>query len=97
MPTYLILGKYTDQGIKTVMETTKRRELFKETAEKCGVRIKQILWLMGEYDVMDLVEADDDKSIAALLLKAGSWGFVRTTTCRTFTQDEMESIFQKMG
>ena len=33
MPTYLILGKYTDQGIKTVMETTKRRELFKETAE----------------------------------------------------------------
>ena len=52
---------------------------------------------MGEYDVMDLVEADDDKSIAALLLKAGSWGFVRTTTCRTFTQDEMESIFQKMG
>ena len=33
MPTYLILGKYTDQGIKTVMEITNRRELFKETAE----------------------------------------------------------------
>ena len=97
MPTYLILGKYTDQGIKTIMETTKRRELFKETAEQCGVRVKQIMWLMGEYDVMDLLEADDDKSIAALLLKAGSWGFVRTTTLRAFTQEDMQSIFAKMG
>ena len=42
-------------------------------------------------------EVDYPYEIAALLLKAGSWRFVRTTTCRAFSQNDMESIFQKMG
>jgi len=96
MPTYLLLGKYTDQGIKTIKETTERGERFKEIAKDFGVKVREILWLMGEYDVMNIVEAEDDQSVAALLYKAGSWGYVRTTTLRAFTYEEMNSIFAKM-
>ena len=96
MPTFLMLGKYTDKGIKTVKETTARGERFKELAKDYGVEVRAIMWLMGEYDVMSIVEAEDDQSVAALLYKAGSWGYVRTTTLRAFTHEEMNSIFAKM-
>ncbi|PIQ95876.1 MAG: GYD family protein [Nitrospinae bacterium CG11_big_fil_rev_8_21_14_0_20_56_8] len=96
MSTYLIMGKFTEQGIKNVKETTKRAERFKEIAQECGVTVTNIMWLMGEYDVINIVEAKDDASLAALLLRVGAWGNVKTTTYRAFSREEMNGILNKM-
>ena len=43
MNTYLVMGKFTDQGIKNVKETTKRANRFKEIAKECGVKVKETM------------------------------------------------------
>ena len=96
MAIFLIMGKFTSQGIKNLKQTTSRAERFSEIAAKFGVTVREIFWLMGEYDVINIVEADDEKSVSALLFELGTWGNVTTTTLRAYTKEEMEEIFNKM-
>ena len=96
MPSYLIMGKFTDQGIKNVRETITRGERFKEMAKGCGVEVKQLMWLMGDHDVFCIGEAKDDAAVCTLLLKSGSKGFVKTSSHRAFTKEEMSKIVSNM-
>ncbi|SVD57405.1 uncharacterized protein METZ01_LOCUS410259 [marine metagenome] len=97
MAKYHILGKFTDQGIKNVKETVKRSERFEEMAKGKGVEITEIMWLLGEHDVFCIAEAENDQTVTALLLQAGSLGFLTTSTSRAFTRDEMEDIVKQMN
>jgi uncharacterized protein with GYD domain len=47
MPTYIVLGQFTDQGIRNVKETTKRAEAFKAMAKKAGATVKEVYWTLG--------------------------------------------------
>lgn len=97
MVNYLIMGKFTDLGIKNVKETIARSERFKEMAKECGVTIREIMWLTGEYDVFSIAEADDEKKIVTLLLKAGSRGYVTTNSYRAFAKDEVTEMVKSLG
>jgi uncharacterized protein with GYD domain len=59
MATFVILYKYTEQGIKNIKEAPKRVEAAKKTAAKAGLIVKETLWLQGEYDFMSIVEGDE--------------------------------------
>ncbi|MCH8857951.1 MAG: GYD domain-containing protein [Proteobacteria bacterium] len=96
MVNYLIMGKFTDLGIKNVKETIARSERFKEIAKECGVTIKEIMWLTGDYDVFSIAEAEDEKQIATLLLKAGSRGYVKTNSYRAFNKDEVTEMVKNL-
>ena len=96
MASYLMLVSFTDQGIRNVEETIKRGERFKEMAKECGVEIKELMWLLGDHDVFCIADAENDHAITTLLLKAGSKGFIKTSTCRAFSKDEMGAILQKL-
>ncbi|KMP10638.1 GYD family protein [Candidatus Nitromaritima sp. SCGC AAA799-A02] len=96
MPTFLIMGKFTQQGIRNIKKTTERADRFKEIAAEHGVQVKEIYWIMGEYDVMNIVEADDEKLVSALMLELGAWGNVTTTTFRAYDKSEMDDIIAKM-
>jgi len=52
MATYILISKFTDQGVRNIKETTKRAEAFRETARKLGATIKEIYWTLGKYDLM---------------------------------------------
>jgi uncharacterized protein with GYD domain len=41
MATYICLGNFTDQGIRTIKETTKRAGMIKELAQTAGVTVKE--------------------------------------------------------
>ena len=97
MPTYLIMGKYTRQGIHNVKQTIGRVDQFREIADKFGVKVKDIYWLLGEYDVVNIVESDDESSISALMLELGAWGNVSTTTMRAYSKEDMDIIISKMN
>jgi uncharacterized protein with GYD domain len=96
MPTYLMLGQFTDQGIRNVKESPKRAEALKEMAKKGGVTVKEIYWTQGAYDVAAVVDAPDDASVTALFLSVGALGNVRTQTLRAYTSEEMGRILGKM-
>lgn len=96
MALYVILGNYTDQGIRNVKKTTKRAEAFRALAKKMGARVKDIYWTMGRYDVVTVIDAPDDATATRLLLAAGSLGNVRTETLRAYTETEVGKIVKGM-
>jgi uncharacterized protein with GYD domain len=95
MATYLALLQYTDQGIHDVKDTIKRAAAAKEAAAKMGVKLNELFWMLGHYDLAILAEAPDDETMTALMLKLGSLGNVKSQTLRAFRSNEMEAILKK--
>lgn len=97
MATYIALSNFTDQGIRTVKDTTKRADAVKEAASKYGAKMTQIYWTQGKYDVVAIIEAPDDTSATAFALAIGMAGNIRTQTLRAFTKEDMNGILAKLG
>src|SRR6266446_3196249 len=72
MVTYVVLAKFTDQGIRNAKESPKRAEAFKELAKTFGVTVKDIFWTQGRYDTVTIVEAPDESSAMSLSLSLGA-------------------------
>ena len=96
MVTYVVLTKFTDQGIRNAKDSPKRAEAFKEMAETFGTTVKELFWTQGQYDVVTVVEAPDEMSATALNLSIGALGNVRTESLRAFSAAEMMTIVNKM-
>ncbi len=96
MLNYVVLASFTDQGIKSIKDTTKRAEQAKEVASKFGVGMNQIYWTQGQYDIVSFCEAKDEASIAAFGLALAGQGNIRFETLRAFTRDEMNGILSKL-
>jgi uncharacterized protein with GYD domain len=96
MPTYLTIGKYTAQGLNNIKDAPKRAKAFKEAAEKAGVKIKELAWLVGDYDVMVLAEAPDEQTVIALGLGVSKQGNVVGTRMRVVDADEFEKILKRV-
>lgn len=96
MAHYVLLVDFTDQGAKAAKDTVKRAEAFRQMAEKSGVKVHQLLWTLGQHDVVAVAEAPDDNTATALSLSIASLGNVRTQTMRAFDAEEMKKILAKM-
>jgi uncharacterized protein with GYD domain len=96
MATYIVLNTFTEQGIRTIRETTNRADAVREMARKFGVTVKDIYWTLGEYDVVAIFEAADEASITAFSLAIGQAGNVRTQMLRAFNKDEMKGVIAKL-
>jgi uncharacterized protein with GYD domain len=97
MATYIMLVNFTEQGIRSVKDSPKRAEAFKEVAKRLGVTVKDIYWTLGQYDIVTTVEGPDDLSVTALGLSLGAMGNVHTQTLRAFGAAEMAKILDKMA
>jgi uncharacterized protein with GYD domain len=96
MVAYVILAKFTEQGIRNAKDSPKRADAFKEMAKTFGVTVKEILWTQGRYDIVTIVEAPDEASAMSLNLSLAALGNIRTETLRAFSPAEMTKIIGKM-
>src|SRR5438552_82468 len=96
MAMYISLLQFTEQGIRSVKDTTKRAATATAEAERMGLKVRDSFWTLGPYDVVLLLEAPDDQSVTAFTLKLGSLGNVKTQTMRAFRSEEMEGILAKI-
>jgi len=96
MAHYVILASFTDQGIRTVKDTTNRARAFREMVQKMGGKIKDIYWTLGRYDVVLTMEAPNDETVSVILVKAGSLGNLKSESLRAFDEKEMDSILAKI-
>lgn len=96
MPTYIVLGSFTDQGLRSIKDSPKRAEAVGAMAKKAGASLKETYWTLGQYDFVAVFEAPDDVSMTALGLSIGKLGNVRTETLRAFTGVEQKSILGKV-
>ena len=96
MATFIVLANYTDQGIRTIKESTKRSSAFAEHAKSAGLMVRDVFWTMGHYDVVVIFDAPDEMTAARALMKLGSLGNIKTQTLRAFSRDEMDQIVGQM-
>ena len=96
MATYIALSRFTDQGIRTVKDTTRRAAAVQEAAKSFGANMTQIYWTLGQYDLITIIDADDEQSATAFALAIASAGNVRMETLRAFSRDEMDGILGKL-
>jgi uncharacterized protein with GYD domain len=97
MATYILLGTFTDQGIRNIKDTIKRAEAVRAMGKKAGVTVKDEYWTLGQYDIAAILEAPDEESVTSLALSIGSLGNVRTQLLRAFTEKEIGSILRGMA
>ncbi len=96
MSTYVVLGSFSDQGIRAVKDTAKRAKAFRDLAKSMGGNIKDIFWTLGKFDVVTIMEAPNDETAAAIMMKAGSLGNMKSQTLRAFSENEITSVLSKV-
>jgi uncharacterized protein with GYD domain len=97
MAKYVILAQFTGQGLKNVADTVERGEKFKELVTQMGGSVDTLLWTMGRYDIVTVVDAPSDEVASAITLKVSLAGNVRGETLRAFTADEVAGIVGQLG
>jgi uncharacterized protein with GYD domain len=97
MPTYVALVNFTDQGIKTFRDTVHRAEDYRGLVEKNGGRVRQLLWTLGQYDLVVVTDFPDDETATAVVLQTVAAGNIRTTTMKAFDAEQMSAIVQRTG
>jgi uncharacterized protein with GYD domain len=96
MANYIALCNFTEQGVKTIKQTTQRAEAATALARKCGVTLKSVQWTLGAYDLVAEIEAPDDAALTAFELALAGQGNIRTQTMRAFSRDEMNAVLAKV-
>ncbi|MCX6637156.1 MAG: GYD domain-containing protein [Acidobacteria bacterium] len=92
MPTYVVLYKWTEQGIKNVKDSPARAQASIKTTEAAGGKVLGLWYTMGKYDMVAVVEVPSEELATAGLLAQAGQGFVRTTTLKAHTPAEFAEI-----
>ena len=96
MSTYVSLINWTDQGIKNFRDTTDRAKEFTKLVEARGGKVRELVWTVGQYDLVTVIDFPDDEAGVAALLQVGSLGNIRSNTLRAFSAREIDKIISKM-
>ena len=94
MPSYVVLYRFTDQGIKNIKETVRRAREVRAENEKRGFKVVGTYWTQGRYDIVSIVEAPSEDAMLAGLFNIAATGNVHSETLRAHTEAEMERALQ---
>jgi len=93
---YILLLKYTQQGLTNIKESPERIKQAKAATEKMGGRNIGTWVTMGEYDLVAIGEFPDDQTAAAFALALGRLGNATTQTLKAFSEEEFAQIVSKL-
>ena len=93
LPSFVVLGNWTEQGIRNVHEAPKRIKETHSMVEKAGGKM-QLFYTLGKYDFVMIMEVPNDDVVMAILLCLGSMGNVRTMTMKAWTEAEGAKILK---
>ena len=92
MPTYIMLWKYTNQGVANIKDGPRRLDAGKQSARALGGEITGYYLTKGQYDGISVFEMPDDEAMAKLALSVGALGNITTETLRAFPEDEFRAL-----
>jgi uncharacterized protein with GYD domain len=95
MPRYVVLYKFTDQGLKNIKDTVKRAQETRQANESRGFKVIGTYWTQGRYDIVSIVEAPDEASMTAGLFAIAQAGNVHSETLRAYDETEMSAALAK--
>jgi uncharacterized protein with GYD domain len=96
MPIYVVLAKWTTQGLQNVKQSPARLDAARKEFESSGVKLKDFYMVMGQYDMVLVGEASDDAAFAKAILALAGAGNVQTETLRAFPESEYRTILSSL-
>lgn len=97
MPRYLITGSYTSEGAKGVIAKggSARRASVEQLAESVGARVETFNFAFGGDDIVAIIDAPDNASVAAVTMTVGASGLVDIRTTVLLTPEEVDTAAEK--
>ena len=89
MAIYVMLTTLTDEGRKAIKENPQRVKEVNKEVEAMGVKILAQYALLGPYDFVNILEAQDNKAISKVAIELGARGTLQTLTMAAMTLDEL--------
>jgi len=94
MPLYAVLGKFTNKRMENIKDIPKGLKASKKALDAVGATMVNLIFTMGQYDVVAIIEAPDDAAIVTAMLDFGRLGVLRSVTLRGFTAEEYVKMVQ---
>jgi uncharacterized protein with GYD domain len=88
MARYIIISNLTDDGAKTLKKNPGRVKEFNAELKDMGVNVLDQYAVLGNFDFMSIVEADDETTIARAVVEMASRGSIKTATYKAIPIDE---------
>jgi uncharacterized protein with GYD domain len=92
MPTYITMLKWTPNGIQNMKGSPNRLDEGRKAFQKLGVNLKDVYLTMGQHDMICVLEAPDNATVARAVLSLAQVGAVSTETIAAFTEDEYRKL-----
>ena len=96
VPLYITLMKWTSQGRAGLPAWRDRVEEGERLIEEGGGRLVGVYVTLGQYDVVEIFEAETDEAALEIITKLQRTGTAETETLRAFTREEAEGIIRKL-
>ena len=97
MAAYVLLIKWTDQGMRQIRDSPNRLDKAKAALRDMGGQFTSFYMTMGEYDMVATYEAPDDAIAARFTLMLGMLGNVRSTTMKAFPENAYREIINSLA
>ncbi len=96
MPTYIVLGNYTDQGIRAIRQLDQLRQSAEAWVASKNGRVISNYTTFGPYDFVFTCELPTDEDALEGAFTFGSRGDVRTITLKAFGYQEAEAVARQI-
>jgi uncharacterized protein with GYD domain len=96
MPLFVVLGKWTKKRMETIKDLPENVKAGRKVFESYGVKFHNMVFTLGQYDLVAIGEAPSAEVMTKALLNWGSEGLLRTETLTAFTPQEMSSLVQDL-
>ena len=95
MSIYVMMTNLTDEGRKTVKTNPQRIKEVNKEVEAMGVKILAQYVVLGQYDFINILEANSNEVIAKVATELGSRGTLQTSTLAAMTLDDFINSLKK--
>lgn len=92
MPTFITFWKYTKEGLVDIRNTPERFKTVNDIVKALGGKVIVTYGLLGEYDVVTIMELPDEKAAASAILKICSRGRITAQTMTAIPIDDFLKI-----
>jgi uncharacterized protein with GYD domain len=88
MSRYIIISNLTDEGAKTLKKNPGRVKEVNNELKNMGVDVIDQYAVLGNFDFLTIVEADDETKITKAIVEIASRGSIKTVTYKVMEIDD---------
>ena len=95
MAIYVMFTTLTDEGRKTLKDNPKRLKEVNKEVENMGIKILAQYALLGQWDMVNIVEAPNDEIAAKIGIKLSAGGMIQPMTLAAIPLENLIETLKK--